>query len=247
MSEETTISAESQDWASAIKALKNALKNRGAAGDRTVTPTMFTELIELIDAAKELFAGNAVTLSPAERQRLIASNVRNIGFIQASYLSAEGHPSFLPSYLPMNTYIADKDDFERKRALWTAANDFAQEISDSMLEASDVVYRDSLAYYNTLKEAVKQKIAGAEGEFNLLKTYFARAKSSSSSESSNTGTTEAQIERDVRSLLHGTKEGRIVIEKDIPVAKKAHLAVHDNVHSPNKVIEETVDEKVKEE
>lgn len=239
MSETTTISTESQDLASAIKAVKNALKNRSAAGDRTVTPTIFAELIELVDSAKELFADNAVTLTPTERQRLIASNVRNIGFIQASYLSAEGHPSFLPSYLPMSAYTANKDDFERKRALWTTANDFAQEISDSMLEASDVVYRDSLAYYNTVKEAVKQKIAGAEGEFNLLKTYFARSKSSSS----DTEPTKAQAERDARSLLHGTKEGKIVIENDISTAKKAHLAVRDNVHSPNEVIEKTVDEK----
>lgn len=240
MSETAATSAESQDWASAIKALKNALKNEREAGDGTDTQIVFEKITELIDTAKELFADNAATLSPAERQRLIASSVRNIGFIQASYLSAEGHHTFLPPYLAMDAYTADKDDFERKRALWTAINDFAQEVSDSMLEASDVVYRDSLAYYNTLKEAVKQKVAGAEGEFNLLKSYFTRPKASSSG----AGPTEAQIERDVRSLLHGTKEGKIVIEKDIPAAKKAHLAVRDNVHSPNEVIEKTVDEKV---
>jgi hypothetical protein len=247
---ETTKTADSQqDLATALKALKAALKQTSAAeraeqniAAKAITPTEFAKIIELIDTAKELFADNAVTLTPAERQRLVASGVRNIGFIQASYLSAEGHTAFLPSYLPMPTYTANKDDFERKRALLAAVNDLAQEISDSMLVASDVVYRDSLAYYNTVKEAMKQKVAGAEGEFNLLKTYFAHTKSSSSDGKP----TEAQLERDFHSLLHGTKEGKIVIEKDVPAVEKAKLTVLDNVHSPNEVIEETVEEKLSE-
>jgi len=197
------------------------------------------EMLRQLDAIKAIFAPYAATLLPAERQRLISSSVRNIGFIQASYLSAEGHHEFLPSYLSIEKYTEDKDDFERKRTLLSALNDLAQEVSDSMLVASDVVYRDSLAYYNTLKEADKQRIAGAAVEYNALKSYFARTKQSSDQP------TEAQLERDFHALLHGTKEGKITVEKDIPDAAKATLKVEDTAHSPREVIDETVTEKIK--
>jgi hypothetical protein len=197
------------------------------------------EMLRQLDAVKAIYAPYAATLTPAERLRYISSSVRNIGFIQAAYLSADGHQNFLPSYLPMEKFTEDKDDFERKRTLLSAIQDLEQEVSDSVYLASDIAYHDALAYYNTLKEAAKQHIAGAAVEYDALKSYFARPKQSSDQP------TEAQIERDIRSLLHGTKEGKITVEKDIPATEKATLKVEDTAHSPREVIDETVVEKVK--
>jgi hypothetical protein len=61
-----------------------------------------------------------------------------------------------------------------------------------------------------VKEAACQRVAGTEVKYSLLSKYFKKSKLS---KDGNTPT-EAQIERDVRSLLHGTKEDRIVIENE---------------------------------
>ncbi|MDR1371615.1 MAG: hypothetical protein LBJ17_00610 [Dysgonamonadaceae bacterium] len=189
-----------------------------------ITQEEIDEMISHIDAAKVIFKKYAVTLSPAERQRLVSSRVRNIGFIQASYLSAESHQNMLPAYIPISKYKNDKDYFERKHSLLSAVNGFAQEISDSLIISSDIVYHDSLAYYNTVKEAEKQHISGAETEFNKLKTYFARDKVKSSEP------TVKKLERDFRSLLHGTKEGSIAVKKTIPKIEHTKIKIEDSVH-----------------
>jgi hypothetical protein len=45
------------------------------------------------------------------------------------------------------------------------------------------------------------------------------------------GPTEKQIEQDVRSLLHGTKEGKIVIENEKPAVSAGKRAVYDDIHT----------------
>ncbi|MDR1373059.1 MAG: hypothetical protein LBJ17_08115 [Dysgonamonadaceae bacterium] len=216
-------------------------KTNTEAVKREITPGEVGEMIRQIDAAKAIFEKYAVYLTPAERQHLVGSNVRNIGFIQASFLSAESHHTLLPQYLPITKYREDKENFERKRTLLAVVNGFAQEISDSMLESSDVVYHDSLAYYNTIKEAAKQHVADAETEFNALKIYFDKHKSQSPEP------TEAQLEHDFHSLLHGTKEGSIYVKKDVPAVEHSKLTVEDNVHSPHETVSETVKKKEKSE
>jgi hypothetical protein len=43
-----------------------------------------------------------------------------------------------------------------------------------MLLAGDTAYHDSLEYYNSVKEAARQRVPGAEAEINLLSKYFKR-------------------------------------------------------------------------
>jgi hypothetical protein len=109
-----------------------------------------------------------------------------------------------------------------------------------MLVASDVAYHNALSYYNAVKEAARQRVPGAEAAYNALKDYFKRARHASNEP------TEAEIERDVRSLLHGTKDGRIVIENEQPVVSGGEHRVVDEVHSQHTALKEDLEEKVKE-
>jgi hypothetical protein len=52
----------------------------------------------------------------------------------------------------------------------------------------------------------------------------------SGSRSSAAEPTEKQIERDVRGLLSGTKEGRVTIENENPDTSGGHRHVVDEVH-----------------
>jgi hypothetical protein len=99
-----------------------------------------------------------------------------------------------------------------------------------MLLASDAAYRDVLEYYNSVKEASRQRVPGAEAEYKLLSKYFKKSKPSKDAP------TEAQIERDVRSLLHGTKEGRIVVENENPDLSGGKLRLVDETHSEHAAV-----------
>ncbi|MDR0349832.1 MAG: hypothetical protein LBH90_10140, partial [Tannerella sp.] len=62
---------------------------------------------------------------------------------------------------------------------------------------------------------------------SLLSAYFKKGKSTKE----DSAPTEAQIERDIRSLLHGTKEGRIVVENENADLSGGKRRLVDETHS----------------
>jgi hypothetical protein len=162
----------------------------------------------------------------------VGGGIKNLGFIETAYESASANPQFIPPYLNMTEYGDAVQDFTRKRTLFTTLQQFVQQVSDSMLLASDAAYRDALEYYNSIKDAARQRVPGAEAEYKLLSKYFKKSKSSKDSNAP----TEAQIERDVRSLLHGTKEGRIVVENENPDLSGGKRKLVDETHSEHAAV-----------
>jgi hypothetical protein len=135
------------------------------------------EVIEdLIHDAETLFEPFANTFTAKDRTRMVSGGIRNLGFIETANESAQRNPGLVPPYLNVNRFNQAHMDFTRKRALVIMLQQFEQKISDSMLLAGDTAYHDSLEYYNSVKEAARQRIPGAEAEFNLLSQYFKKSK-----------------------------------------------------------------------
>jgi hypothetical protein len=195
------------------------------------------QVMELTGGAEEMFARYGDTFSAADRQRLVGAGIKSFGFIEAAYGNARANPQFMPPYLKMDAFGEAIADYTRKRELLTLLQQFTQQVSDSMLAASDEAYHYALGYYNSVKEAAKQKVPGAEAEYKLLSPYFKRSKP----ETGNNQPTEAQIERDVRSLLHGTKEGRVVVENEQPAVSSGKREVSDEVHTGHATIKASVE------
>jgi hypothetical protein len=233
--------------AAAEKELETALTNYSEALDAetksmnsALPSSTLTGIINLINQAKSAFAPYGNTLTPAERKRLIGIGFKNLGFIERAYASAVANPTLVPRYLKIETFKMDVEDFARKRNLVEILEQFQFQVTDAMFVASDVAYRDALSYYNGIKEAARQRVPGAEAVYNALKDFFKHAKPTS------TNSTEAEIERDVRSLLHGAKDGRIVIENEKPVVSEGKHRVVDEVHSERIALKEGLNTNVEE-
>jgi hypothetical protein len=211
----------------------NAALNKAAkavVAGTPIDPVTLQEITDLIHCAEACFAPFANTFTPKDRTRLVGGGIKNLGFIETAYESASANPQFVPPYLNMSDYIDAIQDFTNKRTLLLLIQQFAQQVSDSMLLASDAAYRDALEYYNSIKEASRQRVPGAEAEYKLLSKYFKKSKPSKDTP------TEAQIERDVRSLLHGTKEGRIVVENENPDLSGGKRRLVDETHSEHAAV-----------
>ena len=167
----------------AFKELETALKEGGKSRS-ALSEGALEVIILLVQEAKALYSEYGRTLSPAERGRKIGAGIKNLGFIEAACASAQNNPQFLPSYLSVEQFRESIDDFLRKHVLDMLLRQFLQEVSDSMLEASDTAYRHALEYYNTLKTAAAQRVPDAEAEYRLLSTYFKKHKSSKTGDES---------------------------------------------------------------
>jgi site-specific DNA-cytosine methylase len=209
--------------------------------DAPIPYEVLEEIISFISQAKMTFSAFSSPLTPTDRRRLIGTGFKNQGFIERALASAQSNPSLLPNYINIERFREDVEDFLRKALLDQVLMQFEREASDAALTAGDIAFRNALAYYNAVKEAAKQRVPGAESEYNTLKQYFKRIRPASDIEPSN-----VQVERDVRSLLQGTKEGRIVVENENPNVSGGKRKVVDEVHSGTASMKETIDSNVKE-
>jgi hypothetical protein len=80
-----------------------------------------------------------------------------------------------------------------------------------LLKASDTAMRDARAMYQSVQVAAGNKVAGAETILAELAPFY----KSRGQHSTDVPAVE-YVERDVRSLLHGTNEGRVVVENTKP-------------------------------
>jgi hypothetical protein len=149
------------------------------------------------------------TLSQAERRRLIGAGVKNYGFIDKAYDIARDNPKFLPPFLSAQEIWQDMHDFEEIRQLVMVLEKFLQLATESMMIRGNRCFRDALRVYGALREMTRNNVPGAKPLFESLVTFFRKRRRPGEAEP-----TVKQLEKDFHSLIHGTKDGKIVIENE---------------------------------
>jgi hypothetical protein len=165
------------------------------------------------------------SLSLAERRRLRGSGVRRYGFLDKVSDIAEGNPEFVPLF--MNTAELKKiiRQIELLRNVSANLEQLLRMTNDELLLTGDEAYRIALMYYNSVRDAARRRVQGAESLFNILRLFFNRRRTTSSEP------TEKKLERDVKALLHGKKDGEIVIKNESPKTTGGVHEVFDDTHS----------------
>jgi hypothetical protein len=206
----------------AVKAGREGEEGGGSVDDAGgLTAEIANLIVTLVNEADEVFDEFGATLSAAERARLIGAGFKNLGFVRNAYLLATQNSALVPGYLDMAAFARSMEYLERKQGIMLRLDQFGKKVSDGILLDSDMAVHYALEFYNFNKEAAKQKVAGAESVYNKLKTYFKRTKQQSAEP------TDKQVERDVRDLLKGKKEGRVVIENENPERTRGRRKVID--------------------
>jgi hypothetical protein len=108
------------------------------------------------------------------------------------------------------------------------------------IEASDVIYTDGLEYYASVREAAKRRVDAAETIHAGLSVFFKTRRNRGEEP------TEKEPDRDMRSLIRGKKDGKIVIENIKPKLAGGTHKVLDEKFSGNAAIKETVENEIKE-
>ena len=114
---------------------------------------------------------------------------------------------------------------ERARQLSMLLEQLRHLVDDFLLTSCDRAYRDALRIYGNLHEQSRGKVPGAEALFLQLRQYFTLHRHG---RPNGAEPTEHEIERDVRALLHGTKDGDIFIENKSDTVVKGKKVIVDN-------------------
>jgi hypothetical protein len=108
---------------------------------------------------------------------------------------------------------------------------------DVQIVTGDVLFNLALLWYRNIQVLSERRVPGAEAIYRELRTHFRRHSSLRSDQQP----TEKQILRDAKALLHGKKDGEIVIEGHAKHTTPTEKRVIDDVHRPlGKNFKETV-------
>ncbi|MDR3013513.1 MAG: hypothetical protein LBU70_09970 [Chitinispirillales bacterium] len=165
-------------------------------------------------------------LSGKERMRLFGVKSRNYGFISKAFEIARDHPNFAPGNFSIDDMAETLRILEQVRDLSVVVEQLQRITGDYLLLTSDNAYRDALRVYGNLREQNRARVAGASALFDELLQFFTLHRRGREGAEP----TEKQLERDFRSLLHGHKDGKIVIENVSPKMTGGIHEVIDDVH-----------------
>ena len=174
-------------------------------------------------------------LTHAERRRLQGSGIRRYGFIDKVSDVAEANPEFAPAFFNSGDLKERLREIEILRNISTALAQMLRITDDVLLQVSDDAFQMALGYYNTVREAARRRQPGAQAIFNILRPFFNRPRRAGDEP------TEQEVERDLKALIHGKKDGEIIIRNERPHLTGGVHEVIDEVHSGRVAVKETVE------
>jgi hypothetical protein len=171
-------------------------------------------------------------LTTAQRRRKIGPGTQNYGFVDKVSDLAEVNLKYT-SFFGITNLKNCIRNVETCRDLAIALLAFYRIATNAMLIYSDDAYSMALIFYNLVKEMSRQGDPVAIELYRDLKTHFKKKKRGSDEP------TEMEIERDARALLHGKKDGRIVIENITPKKTSGLHKVVDETFKGKAAFKET--------
>ena len=226
---------------------KAAAPTPAAAPQSTTTTGWLTvaNLEQLLEDANSMLADLRVdmqteALTHAERMRLLGSGVRRYGFIDKVSDVAAVNPEFAPAFFNDEDLKETLRKIEILRNTSAAFQQLQRMTDDVLLQVSDSAFQMALAYYNTVREASRRRQPGAQAIFNLLRPFFNRPRRPGDEP------TEQEVERDLKALIHGKKDGEIIIRNERPHLTGGKHEVIDEVHSGRTAVKEVIQAEEKE-
>ena len=197
---------------------------------------IMSDVTELMEDFTEFTDNN---LTPAQRSRKIGAGIRNYGFMEKVADLAAANPEYAQFFSIQNLRNSIRNiDMCRDIVLLLQA--FARAVSNAMLVYSDEAFTMSLIFYNMVREMSRRGDPVAMELFNTLRPFFRRRRPADAEP------TTKELERDLHALLHGTKEGKIVVENETPVIKRGARKIVDDVHKSKAALKESAEEEITE-
>lgn len=118
------------------------------------------------------FAPYLIALTPGERKSLPKMSDGTLPFVQKALDYAKASSQFVPTYIDVPELQVDVAATESLLAMERPLEQLTQQLSDTVMLSGSEAYVAALAYYNSVKQAAKMKVPGAEQIYNDLRQRF---------------------------------------------------------------------------
>jgi hypothetical protein len=113
-----------------------------------------------------------VNLTMAERIALPKMADGNLPFVGKALAYAEANPMFVPPYANVPELRKDFNLSSQLTLIAQSLNMLAEKVNDTNTAVGSEAYVTALAFYNTVKQAAKMNVPGADAIYQDLRTRF---------------------------------------------------------------------------
>jgi hypothetical protein len=183
-----------------------------------------------------------VNMRALDRKRHNGVGVKRLGFIETALRIATNFPQYYPHWLTTPKFRRDVDLFSALRSLVEACRSLEEKVWNLNVEAADMAYTDALEYYSQVQDASERRIDAADALYAELNVFFRNMGPHGTEDQP----TEMKVERDAVALLHGRKDGEVIIKNTSPKTISGSREVVDETYKSSASFKETEKGEIKE-
>ena len=183
--------------------------------------------IALDDALQEIVADG---LSLMNRHQKNAIGDIRLGFVHNVFRYVSTSSEFNPAGFDHEYYNELMMQLDLTAQTTTHLGSAVRQLRDISIVTGDVLYGMALLWYRNIQVLAQRRVPGAEAIYRELRTHFRNRRPLVADHP----ITQKQILRDAKALLHGKKDGEIVIEGHAKHTVAAEKSVTDDVHKPQR-------------
>jgi hypothetical protein len=183
---------------------------------------------------KSLEAVTAQALTGMNRHQKNSIAMTRISMVEETMAVASEEPNFTMDGFDINTYKKLWNQLQTLRTVQTDLVNSERVTRDMIIVTADALWTLTLIYYNFIKNLSKNRVPLAEALFRRLRPFFENRSGSHSAEP-----TEKQILHDIKAVMHGKKDGEIVVKGHAAHTTPAERTVIDDTHKPHGAWKET--------
>jgi hypothetical protein len=121
------------------------------------------------------------TLSNDDRSHLSKMGDKTLSLVEKTAELAVTNPRFCPSQFNLSDLNIDLNDTRKLTVLINRLQQIVREVEDTKMLAGHEAYVQTLSFYNTVKQAVHNKVEGAQAVFDELSKRFLSGRRGKSS------------------------------------------------------------------
>jgi hypothetical protein len=147
---------------------------------QTVPEEIVRQAIQKFNEGHDLLRPYLCPLSSEERQTLFKMGDKSLAFVEKAAEQAQANPQLCPPYFNLEELNIDLADAVNLRKVTTLLQQITRDTDDTVMIAGSEAIGQALTFYNSVKQAVRDKISGAPAVFEELKKRFTLGRPKSS-------------------------------------------------------------------
>jgi hypothetical protein len=140
--------------------------------NQSIPKELVEQALRKVDEAMGLLDPFLYSLTPDNRQTMLKMGDKSLAFVEKAKELAVTNPQFCPSYLNIDDLDIDLADAVNLRTLDNRLQQFSCKIDDTVMLAGSEAYTQALSFYNSVKQAARDNVPGAQPLFEELKKRF---------------------------------------------------------------------------